>query len=129
MIEAGDNAPPLRSRRVGIDLLYDPPAIRPRLSTGVVMSHGRASLHAENRHPHAARGPPNFQPCGPLSSIRFRPQDGTKTKEKRESNCRIRDAETREIVGYLFEWNTGDIDPKWSDDIPRHEKDVVYEYA
>lgn len=40
------------------------------------MSRRRASLHAKNRHPHAARGPPNFQPSGPLSSPRFRPQDG-----------------------------------------------------
>lgn len=52
-----------------------------------------------------------------------------KRKKEGKAIARIRDAETREIVGYLFEWNTGDIDPKWSDDIPRDEKDVVYEYA
>ena len=135
------------------------------------MSRERASLHAENRHPHAARGPPNFQPSGPLSSIRFRPQDGLRPlcfvqpngmghsagqssgdfatggvgaslkrlieghrmarrrKTEGKAIARIRDARTREIVGYLFEWNTGDIDPKWNDDVPRDEKDVVYEYA
>ena len=43
--------------------------------------------------------------------------------------ARILDARTREIVGYLFEWNTGEIDPKWNDDIPREEKDIIYEYA
>ena len=68
--------PPLRFGCVGSYSYSDPPAIRPRRATGVVMSRKRASLHAENRHPHAARGSPNFQPSGPLSSPRFRPQDG-----------------------------------------------------
>ena len=43
--------------------------------------------------------------------------------------ARILDARTRETVGYLFEWNTGEIDQKWNDDIPREEKDIIYEYA
>ena len=72
----GATYPPLRSVCVGSYSYHDPPAIRPRPSTGVVMSRKRASLHAKNRHPHAARGSPNFQPFGPLSSSRFRPQDG-----------------------------------------------------
>jgi len=52
-----------------------------------------------------------------------------KQKIEGKAIARILDAETREIVGYLFEWNTGDIDPKWNDDIQRDENDVVYEYA
>lgn len=52
-----------------------------------------------------------------------------KRKIEGKAIARILDAETREIVGYLFEWNTGDIDPKWNDDIQRDENDVVYEYA
>lgn len=52
-----------------------------------------------------------------------------KRKIEGRAIARILDAETHEIVGYLFEWNTGDIDPKWNDDIQRDEKDVVYEYA
>jgi hypothetical protein len=51
-----------------------------------------------------------------------------KKKIEGKAVARIRDARTEEIVGYLFEWNTGDIDPKWKDDVPRDEKDVVYEY-
>ncbi|MEM1363978.1 MAG: hypothetical protein AAGF94_20150 [Pseudomonadota bacterium] len=43
--------------------------------------------------------------------------------------ARILDVRTRETVGYLFEWNTGDVDPKWNDDIPRDAKDIIYEYA
>lgn len=135
------------------------------------MSRKRASLQAENRHPHASRGPPNFQPSGPLSSFRFRPQDGLrplcfvqsngmghsagqisrgfatggrgtsptvarkgktmprKPKIEGKAIARILDVRTREIVGYLYEWNTGAIDPKWNDDVERDEKDVVYEYA
>ena len=52
-----------------------------------------------------------------------------KRKIEGKAIARILDARTREVVGYLFEWNTGEIDPKWNDDIPRDEKDVVYEYA
>ena len=51
------------------------------------------------------------------------------TKIEGKAIARILDAKTREIVGYLFEWNTGDINPKWIDDIPRDEEDVIYEYA
>ena len=52
-----------------------------------------------------------------------------KRKIEGKAIARILDAHTREVVGYLFECNTGEIDPKWNDDIPRDEKDVVYEYA
>ena len=52
-----------------------------------------------------------------------------KKKIEGKAIARILDARTQEIVAYLFEWNTGDIDPKWNDDIERDEKDVVYEYA
>lgn len=53
------------------------------------------------------------------------------SEEKIEGKAiaRILDAETREIVGYLYEWNTGAVDPKWTDDVPRAEKDVIYDYA
>lgn len=134
------------------------------------MSRTRASLRAENRLPHAMRGPPNFQPYGPLSSNRFRTQDGLRPlcsvqsngmgpfgwsvqprlrhwrkgaqiptasqkdlnmarKQKIEGKAvaRILDAQTRNIVGYLYEWNTGARTPKWNDDIVR--EDVVYDYA
>lgn len=132
------------------------------------MSRKRASLQAEIRHPHAARGPPNFLPSGPLSSIRFRPQDGLRPlcsvqsngmpfgwsnqprlrhwrkgdqaltasekdlnmarKQKIEGKAvaRILDAQTRDIVGYLYEWNTGALTPKWKDDIVR--ENVVYDF-
>lgn len=52
-----------------------------------------------------------------------------KKKIEGKAIARILDAKTNEIVGYLFEWNTGDVDPKWNDDIPRKEEEVVYEYA
>jgi len=52
-----------------------------------------------------------------------------KRKIEGRAIARILDAETREIVGYLFEWNTGVIDSKWNDDIQRDEKDVVYDYS
>lgn len=52
-----------------------------------------------------------------------------KKKIEGKAIARIRGAKTQEIVGYLFEWNTGDIDAKWTDEIPRDEKDIVYEYA
>lgn len=135
------------------------------------MSRKRASLQAENRLPHATRGPPNFQPSGPLSSIRDRPQIGLrphllcpvewqgpfgwsvqprlrdwrkraaiwtvshkenvmprKKKIEGKAVARILDAKTREVVGYLFKWNNGRIDPKWKDDIQRAEEDIVYDY-
>ncbi|GAW36555.1 hypothetical protein RA2_03628 [Roseovarius sp. A-2] len=37
---------------------------------------------------------------------------------------RILDARTREVVGWLYEWNTGEILPRWKDG--RREK-VIYE--
>lgn len=40
--------------------------------------------------------------------------------------ARILDAKTRDIVGYLYEWNTGARIPKWKDDIVR--EDVIYDY-
>ena len=52
-----------------------------------------------------------------------------KRKIEGKAIARILDAETREILGYLYQWNTGAIDPKWTDDIPRAEEDVIYEYA
>lgn len=52
-----------------------------------------------------------------------------KPKIEGKAIARILDVRTREIVGYLYEWNTGAIDPKWNDDVERDEKDVVYEYA
>lgn len=52
-----------------------------------------------------------------------------KPKIEGKAIARILDAQTREVVGYLYEWNTGAIDPKWKDNIARDEKDVVYEYA
>jgi len=50
------------------------------------------------------------------------------TKIEGKAIARILDAQTRETVGYLYEWNNGAVDPKWNDDIVRDEKDVVYEY-
>ncbi|KIN69884.1 hypothetical protein Z945_3776 [Sulfitobacter noctilucae] len=41
--------------------------------------------------------------------------------------ARILDAKTRAVVGHLYEWNTGQIEPKWKDDIER--EDVIYDYA
>lgn len=41
--------------------------------------------------------------------------------------ARILDAQTRALVGHLYEWNTGQIEPKWKDDIER--EDVIYDYA
>lgn len=43
--------------------------------------------------------------------------------------ARILDARNGDVVGYLFQWNNGDIDPKWIDDMPRNRKDVVYDYT
>lgn len=37
---------------------------------------------------------------------------------------RILDRETRQVVGWLYLWNTGDLVPKWKDGI---KTDVVYE--
>lgn len=51
-----------------------------------------------------------------------------KTKIEGKAIARILDAQTRETVGYLYEWNNGAVDPKWKDDIVRDEKEVVYEY-
>lgn len=41
--------------------------------------------------------------------------------------ARILDAQTRAVVGHLYEWNIGQIEPKWKDDIER--EDVIYDYA
>ena len=41
--------------------------------------------------------------------------------------ARILDAQTRAVVGYLYEWNTVQIEPKWKDDIER--RDVIYDYG
>ena len=40
--------------------------------------------------------------------------------------ARILDAQTRAVVGHLYEWNTGQIEPEWKDDIER--QDVIYDY-
>ncbi|ATF04030.1 hypothetical protein PhaeoP75_04431 (plasmid) [Phaeobacter gallaeciensis] len=37
---------------------------------------------------------------------------------------RILDAKTREIVGWLYEWNTGEILPRWKDG---RRENVIYE--
>lgn len=37
---------------------------------------------------------------------------------------RILDARTREVVGWLYEWNTGEILPYWKDG---RREDVIYE--
>lgn len=37
---------------------------------------------------------------------------------------RILDRENREVVGWLYEWNTGQIAPMWKD---KPCKDVIYE--
>ena len=52
-----------------------------------------------------------------------------KRKIEGKAIARILDAETREIVGYLYRWNTGGLAAKWTDDIPRDDKDIIYEYA
>ncbi len=41
--------------------------------------------------------------------------------------ARILDAKSRAIVGHLYEWNTGQVEPKWKDDIVR--EDVIYDYG
>ena len=48
-------------------------------------------------------------------------------KIEAEAVARILDAKTRAVVGHLYEWNTGQIEPKWEDDIER--EDVIYDYA
>ena len=50
-----------------------------------------------------------------------------KPKIEGKAIARILDAKTRDIVGYLYEWNTGARQPKWKDDIVR--EDVIYRYA
>ncbi|WP_123619128.1 MULTISPECIES: hypothetical protein [Rhodobacterales] len=37
---------------------------------------------------------------------------------------RILDAKTREVVGWLYEWNTGEQLPRWKDGFREH---VIYE--
>lgn len=37
---------------------------------------------------------------------------------------RILDQETRELVGWLYEWNNGDIVPRWK---AKAQTDVIYE--
>ena len=64
-----------------------------------------------------------------LNRLKKGQQMARKRKIEGKAIARILDAKTQETVGYLFEWNTGEIDPKWNDEIPRDEKDVVYEYA
>lgn len=48
-----------------------------------------------------------------------------KQKIEGKAVARILDANTRDIVGYLYEWNTGARTPKWKDDIVR--EDVIYD--
>lgn len=67
--------------------------------------------------------------CPNRSVSRKRQKMAREKKIEGKAIARILDARTRETVGYLFEWNTGDVDPKWNDDIPREEKDIIYEYA
>ncbi len=50
-----------------------------------------------------------------------------KQKIEGRAVARILDTQTRAIVGHLYEWNTGQVQPKWKGDIER--EDVVYEYA
>jgi len=50
-----------------------------------------------------------------------------KRKIEGKAVARILDAKTRDIVGYLYEWNTGARTPKWIDDVVR--EDVIYDYA
>jgi hypothetical protein len=58
-------------------MVFYPPAIRPWLSTGVVMPRAASASRQKIGSPtRCAGGPPNFQPSGPLSSIQCRPQDG-----------------------------------------------------
>lgn len=37
---------------------------------------------------------------------------------------RILDARTKEVVGWLYQWNTGALAPRWKD---KPVKDVIYE--
>ena len=55
-------------------------------------------------------------------------EDGDKTmprQERLEAKAikRILDAKTREVVGWLYEWNTGEILPRWKDG---RRENVIY---
>lgn len=50
-----------------------------------------------------------------------------KQKIEGKAVARILDTQTKDIVGHLYEWNTGARTPKWNDDIVR--EDVIYDYA
>lgn len=45
-------------------------------------------------------------------------------KEQAHAIRRVLDAKTREVVGWLYEWNTGQLSVMWKDEA---RKNVVYE--
>lgn len=47
-----------------------------------------------------------------------------KKREQARAIKRVRDRDTREIVGYLYEWNTGQLNVMWTGDV---RTNVVYE--
>ena len=66
----------------------------------------------------------------PVPNARRQDQAGAREGNRKieaKAVARILDAKTRAVVGHLFEWNTGQIEPKWTDDIER--EDVIYDYA
>lgn len=44
-------------------------------------------------------------------------------REQARAVARVRDRDTGEVVGYLYEWNTGQLDVMWKGDV---RTNVVY---
>lgn len=66
----------------------------------------------------------------PVPTVRRSDDVGAQQEHRKvegKAVARILDAQTRALVGHLYEWNTGQIEPKWKDDIER--EDVIYDYA
>lgn len=69
----------------------------------------------------AIRTKPDPQPIDLMDSINA---SADKTRLHAEPIKRILDRTTREVVGWLYEWNTGSQVPMWKDG---RKSDVIYE--
>ena len=48
----------------------------------------------------------------------------TVRRQEARAIARVRDRDTREVVGYLYEWNTGQLNVMWKGEV---RANVVYE--
>jgi hypothetical protein len=62
--------------------------------------------------------------CVPARARKSRPVSNGQRRLHARAIKRILDRETGDLVGWLYEWNTGELVPRWK---TKAQKDVIYD--